>query len=104
KSDLVVRDFDLLREINQKALLPEDLAARLPQKAFITFSFSTLDNNVAKIFEPGATPPDKRLLALKAALDNGFFAGVSMMPLLPYISDTGDNLHNMFSTFKQVGA
>src|SRR5690606_20558770 len=36
--------------------------------------------------------------------DNKFLSGVSMMPLLPYISDTTESLHQMFSTFKQAEA
>ncbi len=103
KSDLVVRDFDLLKEINEKAILPADLDGRLSQKVFITFSFSTTDNSIAKIFEPGATLPDKRLLTLKTTLEHGFLSGVSLMPLLPYITDTSEHLEKMFSTFKEIG-
>lgn len=103
KSDLVVRDFDLLKEINEKAILPADLDGRLSQKVFITFSFSTTDNSIAKIFEPGATLPDKRLLTLKTALEHGFLSGVSLMPLIPYITDTTEQLEKMFGTFKEAG-
>jgi DNA repair photolyase len=103
KSDLVIRDFDLLKEINRQAILPPDLKGRLSQKVFITFSFSTTDNAIAKIFEPGATPPDKRLQTLQATLDHGFLSGVSLMPLLPYITDTSDHLEKMYSIFKKIG-
>ncbi|MCX6274563.1 MAG: radical SAM protein [Bacteroidetes bacterium] len=103
KSDLVARDFDLLKEINERAILPSDLDGKLSQKVFITFSFSTIDNAIAKIFEPGATPPDKRLLTLKAALEHGFYSGVSLMPLIPYITDTTEQLEKMFGTFKEAG-
>src|SRR6185295_14949818 len=103
KSDLVIRDFDLLKEINRTAILPPDLQNTLSQKVFITFSFSTIDNSIAKIFEPGATPPGKRLQTLETTLRNGFLSGVSLMPLLPYITDTGEHLNKMFSTFKQTG-
>jgi DNA repair photolyase len=61
KIRLVIRDFDLLKEINRRAILPADLEGKLSQKVFITFSFSTIDNSVAKVFEPGATPPDKKI-------------------------------------------
>lgn len=99
KSDLVQRDFDLLKKIEAEAILPADLEGKLDRKTFITFSFSTIDDDIAKIFEPGATPPSRRLLALQAALENGFHAGVSLMPLLPYISDKGEHLEQMFATF-----
>ncbi len=104
KSDLVIRDFKLLKEIEKAAILPEDLQAKLSRKLFVTFSFSGLDDDVAKIFEPGATPPSVRLKALEAALENGFLSGVSLMPLLPFISDTGENLELMFSRFQEIGS
>jgi DNA repair photolyase len=103
KSDLVTRDFDLLKQINERAILPADLEGRLSQKALITFSFSTIDDSIAKIFEPGATPPTKRLLAMKEALVHGFHSGVSLMPLLPYITDTGEHMEKMFGVFKETG-
>jgi len=104
KSDLVTRDFDLLKEIEKAAILPADFEGKLSKKSFITFSFSTLDDDVARIFEPGATLPSARLETLKDTLYAGFLSGVSLMPLLPFISDTGENLEKMFSEFSKIGA
>ena len=104
RSNLVTRDFDILREIDQQAILPPDLEGKLPAKAIITFSFSTLDDNMARIFEPGATPPSQRLECLKTTVETGFHSGVSLMPLLPYISDTEEHLENFYSTFSESGA
>jgi DNA repair photolyase len=104
KSDLVIRDFDLLEKINSTAILPIDLRDKLKHKTFITFSFSTIDDDVAKIFEPGATPPSKRLIALKEAVQNKFMTGVSMMPLLPFITDTKEEMEKMFFAFQSAGA
>lgn len=103
KSDLVTRDFDLLHQIDSQAILPGDLQQKLQHKVFITFSFSTIDNTIARQFEPGATPPDKRLETLRAAVASGFLTGVSLMPLLPYITDTKEHLQLMFSTFRDIG-
>jgi DNA repair photolyase len=103
KSDLVVRDFDLLKQIDISAILPGDLKDKLHRGVFITFSFSTLDPFIAKVFEPGATPPDLRLNALQTSLQNGFLTGVSLMPLIPFVSDTGEHLELMFSTFANMG-
>lgn len=91
RSHLVTRDFDILHEINKQT------------KAIISFSFSTLDDHVAKIFEPGATPPSVRFNALKLAVDAGFTSGVSLMPLLPYITDTEEELERFYSTFSAIG-
>jgi DNA repair photolyase len=104
KSNLVLRDLDLLHKINEAAILPDDLAGKLSHKVFITFSFSTIDDTTAKIFEPGATPPSVRLETLKHCVKEGFLSGVSMMPLLPYITDTTESLHNMLAAFKEAGA
>lgn len=103
KSDLVERDFDLLHQIDQHAILPFDLQDKLQHKVFITFSFTTIDNTIGKQFEPGATPPEKRLEALRKAVGAGFLSGVSLMPLLPYITDTKEHLALMFRTFKEIG-
>ncbi len=104
RSNMVTRDFDVLKEIDTKAILPRDLEGRLDHKAMITFSFSTLDDKVAKIFEPGGTPPTLRLEALKASVEAGFHSGVSLMPLLPFISDTVEHLEEFYSTFAEAGA
>lgn len=103
KSDLVTRDFDLLKQIDKEAILPDDLADKLKRKCFISFSFSTIDDGIGRIFEPGAPLPSARLETVKAALQEGFHSGVSLMPLLPYISDTKEQLEKTFSTFAGIG-
>ncbi len=104
KSDLVIRDFDLLKEIDEKAILPSEFKDVPGRGVLLTFSFSTLDDPTGKIFEPGATSPSLRLEVLEQAIGSGFHSGVSMMPLLPYISDTTESLDHMFSSFKEAGA
>ena len=103
KSDLIIRDFDLLKEIDQKAILPADLAEKTNKGVFITFSFSTIDDQIAHIFEPGATLPSRRFMTLQSTLKEGFLSGVSLMPLLPYISDTATHLEETFGTFQKSG-
>ena len=100
KSDGIERDFDVLHDINNTAILPNDLSHRLDKGVIVSFSFSTLDNAVAHHFEKGATPPSKRLETLKNTVNEGFLTGVSLMPLLPFISDTTEHLNLFFSTFK----
>ena len=103
KSNLVLRDIDLLKQIDKEAILPADLN-QLKRGAMITFSFSTTDDATGHIFEPGATPPSLRVKTLAELSNNGFLTGVSMMPLLPWISDTTESLEAMFSSFSQNGA
>jgi DNA repair photolyase len=104
RSDLVLRDFDLLHDIDRHAILPDDLRATLNRGAIVTFSFSTLDAHIARIFEPGATPPSVRLRAHEHAIREGFLSGISMMPMLPYITDTTESLNVMFSAFQRTGS
>lgn len=104
KSDLVVRDLDILDQIDKTAILPSDLSTKLDRGTIVTFSFSTLNDQTAKIFEPGATLPSARLETFKVVKDNGFLSGISLMPLIPYISDTSENLHLFYQTFKELKA
>ena len=101
KSNLIERDFDILHEIDKTAILPPDLQTSLNRGTIVSFSFSTLDDQVARIFEPGATPPTKRLETLDKTVNEQFHTGVSLMPLLPFISDTTEHLNLLFSTFKE---
>ena len=101
KSDLIERDFDLLQQIDQQAILPTDLD-QLGRGVIVSFSFSSLQDDVAKIFEPGATPPSMRLEAVTKTINSGFLCGISLMPLLPFISDTTEQLELSFSTFKKL--
>lgn len=104
RSQLVTRDFDLLERIADTAILPKDLQPVPEQKSFITFSFSTLDDTIGARFEPGAPLPSARLRTLEDTLRAGFLSGVSLMPLLPYISDTAASIEHIYSTFSEVGA
>jgi len=104
KSDFIIRDFDLLKEIDVNAILPEDLKQNPGRGVIISFSFSTLDEKLAKQIEPGAPPPQKRLEALRRCNDNGFLCGVNAMPLLPFITDTDEELEKIIAAAKQYGA
>jgi DNA repair photolyase len=102
KSDLIVRDIDILKKINDGAVLPKDIA-NLDSKVMITFSFSTIDEKIAKLFEPNAPNLKQRLKAMKQLKKEGFLVGVSLMPMLPYISDTEIAIEEMIKCFKDVG-
>ncbi|GAA5035774.1 radical SAM protein [Marivirga lumbricoides] len=101
KSDLIERDFDLLHQIDKEAILPRSFQESMRRGVIISFSFSTLNDKVAQIFEKGATKPSLRVQAVEKAVKEGFHTGISMMPLLPFISDTTEHLENLFSTFKR---
>jgi len=101
KSNLILRDIDLFKKINENGLLPKDIE-HLVSKVMITFSFSTIDEKVSKLFEPNAPNPKKRLKAIKKLKNENFLVGVSLMPLLPFISDSHNYLDKMVSTFSEL--
>ncbi len=90
------------RKINTSAELPSDLKTVLKNGVLVTFSFSTLDEEVAKIFEPGAPSPKDRLKALAKIKDAGFTAGIAFIPILPFITDS--ELETMVKTAKELGS
>ena len=104
KSELIKKDLDLLRQIDANSILPEDLKQNPGRGVIISFSFSTLDENLAKQIEPGAPSPQNRMETLKLFSDNGFLCGVNAMPLLPYISDTEEEIEKIVAAAKQYGA
>ena len=95
KSTLVVRDLDILEQIDKTAILPEDLRGKLKHKVIISFSLSTVDEKSARIFEPGAPPPIERLKTMKKCKDEGFFVGINFIPVLPFLSDSQEELEKM---------
>jgi DNA repair photolyase len=104
KSKLVLRDLDLLKEIDKNAVLPSDLKPKLKHGVIISFSISTLDEKLAKILEPGAPAPRERLETIKKCKEQGFLTGVCYIPVLPFISDTEEQLDKMIKTAKDYGA
>lgn len=80
KSPLVQRDADILQRI----------AAYAP--VLVKMTITTYDDALCKKLEPRVAPTSQRLAALKALSAQGLFCGVLLMPLLPYINDTEDNV------------
>lgn len=102
RSPLVTRDLDILSKIAEQAILPSGLEILTGKGAIITFSFCDTDDKITHLFEPGAPSASERINALKLCLENRFIAGVSMMPLLPYITDTGKKLEEYYQLFTSI--
>ncbi|WP_409201089.1 radical SAM protein [Methanobrevibacter sp. DSM 116169] len=101
KSDLILKDIDILDKINEVAILPDDLKDNLNSKVIISFSFSTIDDEIAKIMEPNAPLPSDRLKTMKKLSNKGFKVGATFMPILPFISDSGDDLKEAIFEFSK---
>jgi DNA repair photolyase len=103
KGTMVPRDFDLLHKIDEEAVIPSDLKKEPGRGVFISFSLSTLDENLARIFEPGAPSPKERLQTMRRCHEAGFLTGVNNIPVLPYLSDSEEQLKEMVKTVKEHG-
>jgi DNA repair photolyase len=104
KSALITRDIDLLKEIGRKAILPDDLKTTLKSGAILSVSISTMDGKISSTLEPGALPPFKRLKILQTLEQEGFLCGVNAMPLLPFISDTEEEMEKIIKASSEHGA
>jgi DNA repair photolyase len=104
KSKLILRDLDLLKEIDKTAILPNDLKPKLKRGVIISFSISTLDDKLAKTLEPGAPTPKERLETMQKCKEEGFLVGVDYIPVLPFLSDSEEQLDEMIKTAKAQGA
>lgn len=91
KGHMVVRDVDLLLEI---------------KKAFasVAFTITTCRDELAKLIEPGAPLPSRRLMAMEKLAESGIYVGVLMMPILPFILDDARNIITILRRSAQHGA
>jgi DNA repair photolyase len=80
KSDLIVRDADLLKEISKHS----------PVLTAITITSS--DDVLSKKIEQNVSVSSDRFKAVKALSDQGLFAGIILMPVLPFIEDNPENI------------
>ncbi len=103
KSDLILRDIDILDKLSKVAILPDDLK-NLKSSVCITFSFSTVDDNLASLVEPNAPLPSQRLNAMNILASKGFCVGVAFMPILPYITDDVESIEKIVRVFKKNNA
>jgi DNA repair photolyase len=92
KSDLVLRDSELLAEIGRKSY------------AAVTFTVTTAEDALSKRLEPGAPVSSRRLRALQTLSQGGIMAGVALMPVLPFIEDTEENIRAVIRLAHVAGA
>ncbi len=75
KSPLVLRDADILGEMAEQGL------------AKVALSITTLDRRLARVMEPRAGTPQRRLQAIKGLVEAGIPAGVMFAPVIPALND-----------------
>jgi DNA repair photolyase len=91
KSNLVLRDIDLLQEISRSSRLS------------VTLTITTLDVDLARILEPRAPRPDLRIDAVRQLTNSGIHAGVSCCPVMPVITDSPRNLESLVQATADAG-
>jgi DNA repair photolyase len=92
KSDLILRDLDILKEINSK------------NNVIIKFTITTPNDELSKIIEPRVCVSSKRFAAIKTLTDNGIFTGIMMNPVLPFITDSEDDIKKLVKLAHESGA
>lgn len=85
KSDMILRDLDLLKSINSKT------------KCVVQITLTTYDENLCKIIEPNVCTTKRRAEVLNILRDNGIPTIVWFSPILPFINDTEENIRGILS-------
>ena len=83
KSDLILRDLDLLKKINEKT------------KVVVQITITAANDELCKKIEPNVSPTSKRVDVLERLNENNIPAVVWLSPILPYINDTEQNINSI---------
>jgi DNA repair photolyase len=92
KSNLVLRDLDLLAEIGRRHRLT------------VNVTVTTLSRRLARLLEPRAPRPELRLEAVRDLASAGIVTGVFIMPVLPGITDAPASLEAVVAAAAGAGA
>ena len=86
KSDLVLRDLDLLKKI----------------KCVVQMTITTFDDELCRIIEPNVCVTSRRIEVLNILHENNIPTIVWMTPILPYINDNEENIMNILKACKKA--
>ena len=90
KSDRILRDIDLLEEINRKA------------KCVVQMTLTTWDEKLCGILEPNVCNTQRRVEVLEEMQKRGIPTVVWMTPILPFINDTEENIRAILEACARV--
>lgn len=91
KSDLILRDIDILKRIHEKA------------KCVVQMTLTTYDEQLCQKLEPNVCTTKKRFEVLCEMKRAGIPTIVWMTPILPFINDTKENIEGILSYCKEAG-
>ena len=91
KSDRILRDIDLLSEINHTA------------KCVVQVTLTTYDDDLCRILEPNVCNTKRRIEVLEEMQKRGIPTVVWLTPILPFINDTAENITAILNECVRVG-
>ena len=91
KSDRIIRDIDLLDEINRET------------KAVVQMTLTTYDDELCGIVEPNVCNTKRRIEVLEEMQKRGIPTVVWLSPILPFINDTEENIREILEECVRVG-
>ena len=91
KSDRILRDIDLLDEINRAA------------KCVVQITLTTYDDDLCQILEPNVCNTKRRIEVLEEMQKRGIPTIVWITPILPFINDTEENVTSILEECVRVG-
>jgi DNA repair photolyase len=92
KGTLILRDLDLL------------LRAADRVQVGLNMSIGFVDESLWHAVEPGTPSPRRRLEAVRALAESGLGCGVLMAPILPYLTDSPEQLRSTVESIVRAGA
>lgn len=91
KSSLIERDLDILIEIKKHSAV------------LVLMTITTADDTLASLIEPGASKTSERFETLRKLSSENIPTGILMMPILPFINDTEENVSSIIQKASQCG-
>lgn len=91
KSDRILRDIDLLSKINSSA------------KCVVQMTLTTYDDDLCRILEPNVCNTKRRIEVLEEMHKKGIPTIAWLTPILPFITDTEDNITAILNECVRVG-
>lgn len=89
KSNLILRDIDILERINEKA------------KTVVQMTLTTADDELCKKIEENVCPTSERIKVLEEMGKRNIPTVVWLCPILPFINDTKENLMKILELCKK---
>ena len=91
KSDLILRDLDILSRIHRRS------------KAVVQITLTTMDDKLCQLIEPGVCPTSRRIEVLKEFQRAGIPTVVWLCPILPWLNDTEENIRSIVTSCADAG-